>query len=170
MAQHEFTLLLDRNPEDEDFDALFNAGLDDTTPEYGPKTPFMLHVHRNAPTLNDAITSAVQQTSTAGFNMLGILSEDVISLKTIATRLNHSYESVRKLANGDRGPGGFPAPVTHDNWALYSWVEVTDWFNKYYINNTTASDYDRTIAAADHLIRANRLLDGEVGTLLQLAS
>ncbi|MEV4170594.1 hypothetical protein [Nonomuraea sp. NPDC049709] len=36
--------------------------------------------------------------------------------------------SLRQLAAGQRGPGGFPEPVMEaDNISIYSWAEISDW-------------------------------------------
>jgi hypothetical protein len=83
----------------------------------------------------------------------------VVSLKDIATRTGRSYESVRKLAHGQRGPGGFPAPLSTAQWALYSWAEVSAWLARHYPATAAAvTSHDREIAAADHLIRARHIL------------
>ena len=60
-----------------------------------------------------------------------------MSLKTIASRLGRTYESVRLCTTGKRGPGGFPRPLSDHNWSLYSWSEVSEWLEK---NNLAAVD------------------------------
>jgi hypothetical protein len=92
----------------------------------------------------------------------GIEEEDLVSLKTMAHRLGRSYESVRLLAAGKRGPGGFPAPLSGDGWALFSWSNVASWFESNYGTGSSISDDDRLIAAADHLLRARTLVAGEM--------
>jgi len=89
-----------------------------------------------------------------------IASDDPVSLRDIADRIGRTYESVRLLAAGKRGPGGFPAPLAGGQWALYSWTEVSAWLAR-----TKGTDglnaYDRELAAADHLLRARRILAGD---------
>ncbi len=169
MSQHEFTLVLDRTPTEDELDALFDAGLDDSTPEFGPRTVPVLHVHRNADSLATAVVGAVAQAEAAGLEVVGVRTEDLVTLKTIAARTSRTYEAVRRLANGERGPGGFPAPMSGDGYALYSWTEVARWFAEHYGIPDTTTYYDRIIAAADHLVRARRLLGGETGQLAALA-
>lgn len=50
----------------------------------------------------------------------------------IAERLGRSRESVRLLVQGARGPGGFPAPVSHlrARSRLWRWSEVAAWAEK----------------------------------------
>lgn len=170
MSSHEFSLVIDHNPSEDELDALYDAGLDDATPQYGAHMAAHVHVHRDGGTLAEAITSAVRQAVHAGFQVLGVYTEDLVTLKTIAARIDRTYEGVRRLASGSRGPGGFPEPAGGDGYALYSWVEVSRWLAAHYDREDTTTEYERTIAAADHLVRARHLLGGTTGTLAALAS
>ncbi len=169
MSAHEFTLVIDRVPSDADLDRLYEAGLDDATPEYGPSTSPLVHVHRDAGSLAEAITGAVRQVECAGFVVVGVQTEDLVTLKTIAVRVGRTYEGVRRLTAGTRGSGGFPSPLSADGYSLYSWIEVADWFARHYDRIDTTTEYDRTVAAADHILRARRLLGGNVAPLAGLA-
>ncbi|MCL2780480.1 MAG: hypothetical protein FWD74_03145 [Actinomycetia bacterium] len=157
MSVHEFTAYLDREPDDDELDALFEAGLDDATPEFGGGVG-MLHVAREAARLDDAIVTVVDNAETAGFRVVAVEDEDIVSLKTIAARTGRTYQSVRSLATGQRGPGGFPIAISGDGWSLYSWTAVADWFARHYGNNLAVDDRIRTLAAADHLLRARALV------------
>lgn len=83
-----------------------------------------------------------------------------MSLKEIAQRTRRSYESVRLLAAGKRGPGGFPAPMSTEQWALYSWTLVSGWFAEHY-GSEEHNRYDREIAAADYLLRARHMVTSD---------
>ncbi|GAA5063947.1 hypothetical protein [Nocardia callitridis] len=170
MSRSEFTLILDRTPTDDDLDALYSAGLDDTTPEYGPRSVPLIHVHRDAESLATAIIGAVREVESVGLSVVGVRSEDLVTLKTIAARTDRTYEGVRRLAGGDRGPGGFPAPTSGDGYALFSWTEVARWFAQHYGMPDPTTEYDRMIAAADHLVRAKRLLGSRAGEFAALAA
>jgi hypothetical protein len=170
MSSHEFTLVLDHTPAEEELDALFGAGLDDATPEYGPHTAPVLHVHRDADTVAAAIVSAVRQAESAGFAVIGVRTEDLVTLRTVAARIGRTYEGVRRLASGQRGPGGFPEPVGADGYGLYSWVQVSRWLAAHQGRKDATTEYERTVAAADHLVRARHLLGGSTGNLAALAS
>jgi hypothetical protein len=61
-----------------------------------------------------------------GIEGVAIDEEDLVSLGTIASRLGRTYESVRMLSTGKRGPGGSLAPLSGDGWALYSWSTVAE--------------------------------------------
>lgn len=154
---YEFTLLLDREPADAELDTLTAAGLDGIGAE-GP-SPALAHLAVSAASLPAAIVTAVRHIERLGIGVVGVQSADLVSLKDIAARTGRSYESMRKLAHGQRGPGGFPAPLSAGQWALYSWAEVSAWLTQHYpATAAAATSYDREIAAADHLIRARHIL------------
>ena len=74
--------------------------------------PALAHLSIDAASLPAAITAAVRQIERLGIAVTSVQSTDLVSLKDIAARTGRSYESVRKLAHGQRGPGGFPAPLS----------------------------------------------------------
>lgn len=160
MSTYEFTLVVDRMPTDDEVDALFDATQGDSVPEGGGAGPNLVHVHRPADSLADAIADAVHTVEAVGLSVTGVQSDDLVSLKDIAARCGgRSYEWVRKYATGERGSGAFPAALSTGHWSLYSWVEVSRWLAEH---SPTApggcSVYDREIAAADYALRARRLL------------
>lgn len=163
MTTQEFTAVLDRPVEtDADHDNLFAAGLDDTSPE-----GLLLHVHRRSESLAEAILSVVVDASKAGFTVVGLLNEDLVTLEQIATRVGRSYESIRKLRSGQRGPGGFPQPQSVGAYTLYSWSQVAMWLRtRLQLDLPAADATDQVLAAADHLLRARMLIDS--ATLAQL--
>lgn len=171
MDTFDFTLVLDREPSGEELDALFEVGCDDATPETGAGTA-LLHVDREAATLPEAIVSALRQVESAGFRVLALRSDDLVTLKEIATRTARTYESIRLLAAGKRGPGHFPPALSTEGWSLYSWAQVNEWFAREYETGVPAvSEYDRIIAAADLIVRARALLpETGLGELARLAS
>ncbi len=160
MTQFEFTVVLDRVPKNDEYDLLFEVGLDDTTPETRDGR-CVLNVNRKAQSLDAAIASVVKDVQQAGFKAVGIEEEDLVSLRTIAQRMGRTYESVRLLASGKRGPGGFPAPLSGDGWALYSWVKVSEWFHANYGVEPSTTNDERVLAATDHLLRARELVGSE---------
>ncbi|SRR6266536_1324079 len=125
---HVFSLVLDREPTDEEFDALFEAGCDDGTFEYGPARSIG-HFNREAPTMAEAIASAVRDVESTGLAVVRVLDEDLLTLADIADRIGRSREAVRRYATGDRGPGGFPPPVNpaRGGTVFYRWSEVVPW-------------------------------------------
>jgi hypothetical protein len=170
MQTHEFTVYLDRAPANEsEYDRLFEAGLDDSTPEEAGGRA-MLRVARSAATLADAIVSVAQDLAKAGFRAVGVENEDLVTTSTVAARLGRTRESVRLLAAGKRGPGGFPPPVVSgDARALYSWAAVRAWFERNYGETLPLDDADEVLTAADLLLRA-RALTPALGRLSELVA
>ena len=171
MNLYNFTVRLDRSPIDDDFDRLYDAGLDDCLPVGSPDGRGRVMVARRAETLTEAILSVVGDIAKAGFQAVGIDAEDLVNLSVIGQRTGRTRESVRLLASGKRGHGGFPAPVTGGKTPLYSWAAVREWFQANYGDQTvTPADQDAdTLAAADLLLRA-KLLTTNMNELNQLVA
>ena len=109
METWNFQLRLNRVPTDEEIDALYDAGLDDAA-----VSGATIDVDREAPSLLEALISALMQIRTIPeLYAVGLLDDDAVTLTDAAQRLGglRTAESLRLLANGDRGPGGFPAPI-----------------------------------------------------------
>jgi len=165
MTLYEFTVCLDRCPEEDDLDRLYDAGLDDAMPEINGGRA-LLHVSRRRENLIEAITSVVDDITQAGFQAVGIESEDLVTLAEIGARTGRSRESVRLLSLGRRGSGGFPAPVVVGKYPMYSWAAVSQWFDDRYGTDGSKRDAD-TLAAADLLLRA-RFLSPDASGLVGL--
>jgi hypothetical protein len=56
--------------------------------------------------------------------------EDLVTAADIAERTGRSRESVRLLIAGERGPGGFPPPISHlkSRGRIWKWTDVARWF------------------------------------------
>lgn len=118
-----FQLRLNRTPNDDEVDALYEAGLDDAA-----VSGDLLDVDREASTLIDALTSALSQIKTVlGLHAVARVDDDPVTLTDAAQRLQgiRTAESLRLLAEGKRGPGGFPAPfVDTGKIRVYSWSQI----------------------------------------------
>lgn len=158
---YEFTFALNHEITDEETEALFEPFDGGAVPEGGGNGPHLIHVEEDGYTLAAAISAALAKVEALGIDVIGVESEDAVSTKDIAERTGRTYESVRMLATGKRGPGGFPVSFGTEQWALYSWAEVSAWLAQHY-GSEQVIEYDRQIAAADHLLRARRILgDGQ---------
>lgn len=105
-----FTLVLNRRPTDDELDGLHAAGCDDAI--FGQEDGLSIgEFDREAPTLADAIATAVIQIEQVGLAAVRVLDTDLVTLADIGTRIGQSRESVRRYATGERGPGGFPPPA-----------------------------------------------------------
>gem|GEM_PF-493863 len=164
MNTYEFTFVVDHRLNEDEVDGLFDRA-DDVTPER-EQARTLLGFDRQATSLAEALVSALRDVEAAGLIVGSVRSEDLVTLKEIAARTRRSYESVRLLAAGKRGPGGFPGPMSSAGWTLYSWAQVRPWFAHHAPASSIDQDpltleHDRLIAAADYLVRARALMRGD---------
>lgn len=149
----EFALVLEREPDETEGEAIAAQVPALVAIEGGAGVPTLAHVVvDDADDFAGAVAQTVQQIEAAGALVVGLATDDLVSIKEIAERTGRTRESVRLLAIGDRGPGGFPAPVSAGQWALYPWTAVAEWFAAHYADQNF--ELDRQAAVADHLLRA----------------
>lgn len=133
MGTYEFTLILE-GPDvlgDEAADSLFESGCGDATfgeidgSQYADFT-------RKARSLAEAIGSAKRSIESAvpGVRVIRVEPEDLVTAADIADRTGRTRESVRLLIAGERGPGGFPPPISHlkSRGRIWKWTDVARWF------------------------------------------
>jgi hypothetical protein len=81
MPVHAFTLILDREPTDEELGALVEAGCDDASFDVEDGLP-VAEFDREAPTLADAIASAVRGVESVGLRALRVADQDLLTSPT----------------------------------------------------------------------------------------
>jgi hypothetical protein len=159
VSGYEFTLVLDREPTEAEEESIALRAPAILGVEGGNVA--LAHVDLEADRFTDALVTAVRQIEALGLSVVGLRTNDLVSLKEIAQRTGRSYESVRLLAASRRGPGGFPAPISHEPWGLYSWTAVAMWFTDNYSGQHF--EFDRQAVAADHLLRARHMVGASHG-------
>jgi len=132
MTNHTFTLIIEAPDlqSDELIDQIFEAGCDDALIGRSNWIQYA-DFDREADTFDNAILSAIAALeSIEGVRVSRLADAGVISMADIATRTGRTRESVRLLVNGERGPGGFPPPVTdpRSRYRLWRSDEVDHWF------------------------------------------
>ncbi|RVX45299.1 AlpA family transcriptional regulator [Nonomuraea polychroma] len=130
MTAWDFRVTLNREPSDDEIDALYEAGLDDCTISGAKDGSVYVTCHREAESLLEAIASVLIQIRTVPeFWAVGVGQGDGVTLGDAARRHGgRTQASLRQLATGQRGPGGFPKPLIEaDNISLYSWAEISEW-------------------------------------------
>lgn len=154
MITWNFRVTLNREPTDAEVDALYEAGLDDCAVAGHRDGSVQLMCDRDADSLMEAILSVlVQIREVDGLWAVGVGQGDGVTLGDAARRHGgRTQASLRQLAAGQRGPGGFPEPVVEaDNISVYSWAEVSDWLR------TEMGDdipqVDRSLALADAAVK-----------------
>lgn len=158
MTTHVFTVVLDRQPTDDELEALLEAGCDDAAFAVARGVP-VATFDREAPTLADAIVSAIRAIESTGLAPLRIVDEDLLTLADIADRIGQSRESVRRYATGERGPGAFPPPANHgrDGAMFYRWSEVAPWLRDRL--GLDVADADAVLVVANLVLQARRHRD-----------
>jgi len=131
MTNLEFTLVLEGLAFDREIlDALFEAGCDDATFGEVDGVGFA-DFSRDGGSPSEVISEAIRQIeSVPGLWVRRVEPDDLVTASEIAGRLGRSRESVRLLIAGERGPGGFPSPVSHlrSRSRLWRWSDVARWF------------------------------------------
>lgn len=120
--------------DDEQFDALYEAGCDDAL--FGVRDGAQYGAFdREAGSFGEALASAIRDLTAAvpGLRVARIEPDDLVTMASIAKRSGLSREYVRLLANRQRGPGGFPAPVAYADakTRLWHWPDVAHWLTEH---------------------------------------
>ena len=118
---------------DEQLDALFEAGCDDAAFSLERDGTVFGSFDREAATQEDAVLSAIHDVQSADIDarVLRVTEDDDwLTASEIATRVGRTRQSIGQLVRGDRGPGGFPAPVARHGSPnpLWSWADVEAWW------------------------------------------
>ena len=157
-----FTLVLDgeNTLEPENLDAWFDAGCDDATFGEVDGVGFADFARSTAST-QEAILSGIDQIESAvpGVRVIRVEPDDLVNASDIAERLGRTRESVRLLISGERGPGGFPPPVSHlkARGRIWRWAEVARWASRNLGAELPATDVAVFVAALNDALDLRRL-------------
>lgn len=84
---------------------------------------------------SEALASAIEDVTSAvpGLQVVRIEPDELVTMATIAKRSGLSREYIRLLSTNQRGPGGFPAPVTYADHKtrLWHWPDVAHWLTEH---------------------------------------
>lgn len=173
MEVQQLSLVLNREPQDDELDSLYEAGCDDSSPEGE-----FIHFDREAETMTTAVMSAVRDVEKVpALQVVGVEKDIHVMLGDVADYTGRTRESVRMLATGQRGPGGFPDPLWRaKKGGVWLWPDVARWFRDA-LDEPLGGEH-RELAIAHQLLTARRLLReekdpakrAEMAGLLALAS
>lgn len=158
METHDFTLVIDGidSLTTEVEDALYEAGCDDGLLSMSDRV-FRIDFAREAPSLREAILSAIRDVESAGVgaSVTRVEPDEIVNASEIARRLGISREAVRLYALGERGPGDFPSPIAGDrlNQRLWRWTDICDWIVRHKL------PYDVDAGGASEIAVINAMLD-----------
>ncbi len=164
MTSYEFTLRLNRRIADDEAEALYKAGCGDAGVETGPYGT-LIYFEREASSLAEAIATAVRDVEKVpGLRAVGVACDNMVTLLDIASRTGVSREAVRLWAKGQRGDGGFPAPVltTTGNESVWDWEQVSRWLQEHRGEARAWADTRlRILVTADRVLAARDALMSE---------
>lgn len=132
MTTYTFTLIIEGPDLQSELiiDKIFEAGCDDALIGRSDGIQYA-DSDRDADTFENAILGAIAELeSIEGVRVSRLADAGLVSMANIATRTGRTRESVLLLINGERGPGGFPPPVTdpRSRYRLWRTDEVDHWF------------------------------------------
>lgn len=156
---HVFRLVVAEPIDDEGANRIYEAGVDDGYPETGPKG-HSIGFEREATSLREAILSAIKQVERAGFSVLRVEPDDLVSGADIAERTGRSRQSISAFINGSRGPGDWPRPVAGNvRSPLWRWSDIQAWFEGYDGSQDVNQAEASLIAATNELLAARNALE-----------
>jgi transcriptional regulator with XRE-family HTH domain len=129
MKMHEFSIIASGlNQEADDFETrFFDAGCDDATISF-QKGHIIADFAREAASLEDAISSAVEAVSKAGATVDRVEPDPLVSLSDMAARTGLTRTTLSNYSQGKRG-SHFPAPIARvtSESPLWDWATVARW-------------------------------------------
>ncbi len=160
MKTYNFTLIIEASDllTENNLDALYSAGCDDAT--FGVRNGLYFgDFDRIAASFPIAVTSAIEQIESAvpAVHVRRVEPDDLVTASDIAGRTSRTRESIRLLAAGDRGPGGFPPPAfcLENGSRLWRWLDVATWFSQKLGEEMQVRPYDRFVTAFNAALELN---------------
>ena len=158
MDTYTFRLVVTDLIDDAGANRLFDAGVDDGYPESGP-AGHSIGFDREARSLEDAVLSAIRAVESAGFEVLRVEPDELVSAADIAEHTGRSRQSISSLIGGDRGPGGWPRPVAGNvRSPLWRWSDVAAWFEGFDGSQHVDKHDADFVAAVNEVLAARRSL------------
>ncbi len=158
MDTYTFTLVMEGSPRIDEAMAekLFESGCDDALigGRYGVDT---IEFDREADSFYDAVMSAKMDVEHADerLRVCRIEPSDLVTIAEIGRRSERTRENIRQMITGQRGPGGFPQPISgvSSKSPLWSWARVAEWLAEQNVIPKTVAEQ------AKEIVQINRKLD-----------
>ena len=133
MNEFNFTFIvlgIDIN-DDSVIERLFDAGCDDATFSLF-KGQFGATFDRESSSYRDAVISAYNDLTSAGFSVSHFEPDYLVSQTEISVRAGVTRQAVSAWVSGERGEG-FPKPTRRleTKSPLWDWVDVSSWLNQH---------------------------------------
>jgi hypothetical protein len=132
MNTYDVTLLV-AGVDEERLDDIYEATDGAANVEVGDRWTSTVGFDIEADTFADAVLQAIDQTEEVpGLTVIRVEPDQLVWASEIADRIGRTRQSVDLLVKGQRGPGGFPAPVSGNvRNPLWRWADVEAWFAAY---------------------------------------
>jgi hypothetical protein len=158
MNIYKFRLVVTDRVDDDGADRLFEAGVNDGYAESGPKG-HSIGFDRESDTLEQAVLSALGEVESAGFEVLRVEPDELVSAADIAEKTGRSRQSISSLISGARGPGDWPRPVAGNvRSPLWRWNDIAAWFEGYDGSQQVNREAAAFLAAVNEVLAARRAL------------
>jgi hypothetical protein len=118
---------------EEQLDGIFEATDGAATVEMGDRWTSTVGFDIEADTFADAVLQAIDQIEQVlGLAVVRVDPDQLVWASEIADRVGRTRQSIDQLVKGQRGPGGFPAPVSGNvRNPLWRWADAEAWFAAY---------------------------------------
>jgi hypothetical protein len=130
MHTYNFSLLISSPTVDEETaaDKLYGGGCDDALLSVSGGVS-EVEFDREAPSLEDAVLSAIRDVNTAGIgaHVVRVVPDDLVNANAIAERSGKTRQAVRLWIRGERGRGFPPPKAKVGESPVWSWVVVAEW-------------------------------------------
>ncbi|MGH9103381.1 MAG: helix-turn-helix transcriptional regulator [Acidimicrobiales bacterium] len=118
---------------EEHLDGIYEATDGAANVEVGDRWTSTVGFDIEADTFADAILQAIDQIEQVpGLTVVRVEPDQLVWASEIADRIGRTRQSIDQLVKGQRGPGGFPAPVSGNvRNPIWRWADVEAWFAAY---------------------------------------
>lgn len=161
MNTYNITLMVD-GVDEERLDDIYEATGGGANVEVGDRWTSTVGFDIEADTFAAAVFEAIDQIEQVpGLTVVRVEPDQLVWASEIADRVGRTRQSIDQLVKGQRGPGGFPAPVSGNvRNPLWRWADVEAWFAAYE-HHDIDTERPAVIGAVNGALEARRNLHAQ---------
>ncbi|MHB8244737.1 MAG: helix-turn-helix transcriptional regulator [Acidimicrobiales bacterium] len=161
MSTHNLTLRVTGIDEDH-LDGIYEVTDGTANVEIGDGSTGTVGYDIEADTFADAVLRAIKLIERVpGLSVVRVEPDQLVWASEIADRVGRTRQSIDQLVKAQRGPGGFPSPVSGNaRNPLWRWAEVEAWFAAYE-HRDIDPERPAVIAAINGALEARRSLHAQ---------
>lgn len=158
MENYLVDILLNRPPTEDEIDLLYEAGQEDSL--FGSES-HKAQCSAKSESLAAAARAIISQIESVNdLKVISIDLPDPLTIKDIALLTDRTSESIRLLISGQRGPGGFPDPISKvGKTRLWSLVEVAEWWGQFEPDGRLDTQNAATVVAINNFLAGRQAKD-----------